>query len=555
MIELRDYQRRAVDETLAALALGENPCLMLPTAGGKSLVLAELCRHFVSIGKRVLMLTHVKELIEQNSKELHGYWRELTGGQYAPLGIYSASIGKKQLGHSITYAGIQSIASRASDLVGLVDVVIVDESHLIPTKGEGRYRQVATALHGVPWIGLTATPWRLGHGKLTEGEGALFSKLVTPEGTSVREMVSNGHLSPLRSKHTGVQLLELVGGVRKNSGDYIESELDKAVNQDGPNGLIAREIFARGTAEDDGPARQHWLVFCVSIPHAQEMARVLTELGAPCGVVHANMTQLERVNVLTRFSVGELRALANVNILSTGWNFPNLDLIAFCRPTLSPVLYVQAAGRGMRLKSGLHRDCLVLDFAGLVKTHGPITDVKPPRAKGQSPGETPVKVCPGCSEIVLISVMLCPSCGHEWEAPKKEAKLHNDDIMGEHRRDGVAEVHSWNWHQHITRSDVKVLAVDYTLREPTYTKDEHGTEHRYSKVTIYWPVFTEEWAREKLKKLAEKLGVELTGSAAALCTRFNRIDGHMTIKVSVRKGWPRVKLQKYEPYRASDAAE
>lgn len=545
MISLRDYQRASVDEVLLSIDANEHPCLMLPTGTGKSVVLAELCRSLVvDRGQKVLMLTHVQELIAQNAKRLHDYWRSELG-TYAPVGVYSAGLKQKELGRAITYAGVQSIANRADELARIgVDAIVVDESHLIPTKGEGRYRQLFAALPNARRIGLTATPWRLGHGSLTEGEGAMFDRLLTPPGTTVREMVDAGHLAPLRSKHTDAQLLELVGAVHKRGGDYVESELSDAVNQEHPNALVAAEIALRGAE------RNHWLVFCCSVAHAREMARHLTELGYPCGVVHGELSSLERTDVLTRFRVGELRAVANVNVLTTGYDFPAIDLMAFCRPTLSPVLYVQSAGRGMRpsLDTG-KEDCLVLDFAGLVKTHGPITDVRPPRAKGQSSGEIPTKNCPVCSEILLISCMACPSCGHEFEAPKQKVALHNDDIMGDVRKDGVATVASWFWFQHVGREGRKMLAVEYQFADPVYPVDADPAERPKTKATEYLTVWHEgdagKWAREKLTKYAARCGVALTPATSVLLEALNAAPHPETVKLSIKNGWLRVGRHKW----------
>jgi DNA repair protein RadD len=558
-VQLRDYQQASVAEVLGAVDAGEHPCLMLPTAAGKSAVLAALCHHFVEQGRRVLMLTHVKELIEQNAKRLHDYWRAQYGGQFAPMGIYSAGLRQKRLGHRITYAGVQSIAGRIGEIQDMVDVIIVDESHLIPTKGEGRYRQVFAACSGATRIGLTASPWRLGHGSLCEGEGAMFTKLLNPPGTSVREMVDAGWLAPLRSKHTDVQLLDLVGEVTKRGGEYVESELAAAINLSEPNEKIAAEIVARMNAGD----RRHCLVFCVSIAHAGEMARILSALGAPTGVVHGEMSALERTDVLTRFRVGELRCVANVNVLTTGYDFPDLDMMAFCRPTLSPVLYVQMGGRGMRLKvdgTTPHQDCLVLDFAGLVRKHGPITDVRPPRAKGAVKGEMPIRTCPVCSELVMISCLVCPSCGHEWEAPEKAAKLHTDDIMGERRKDGVAPVAKWTWFYHQSREGKKMLAVEYEFSEATEPVGDDDLSGGYSnkkprwRVTEYWPVFTEDWARSKLKKMAEKIGVELTNTGSVMIERLNAAPHPETIKLSLKAGWVRVGRHKWPAVEKETAA-
>ncbi len=164
--------------------------------------------------------------------------------------------------------------------------------------------------------------------------------------------------------------------------------------------------------------------------------------------------------MLADFKAGRVRALTNANVLTTGFDYPDIDLVVMLRPTMSASLYVQMAGRGMRVKS--HTDhCLVLDFAGVVESHGPITNVQQPKKGGDGNGEAPVKVCDHCGELVHISVMLCPSCGEQFPEPvKKSMVLRNDDIMG---LDGQElEVTSWTWRKHISKaSGIEMLAVTY----------------------------------------------------------------------------------------------
>lgn len=136
---------------------------------------------------------------------------------------------------------------------------------------------------------------------------------------------------------------------------------------------------------------------------------------------------------------------------------------------MSPGLYIQMAGRGMRLKS--HTDhCLVLDFAGNVKRHGPITEVKPPKHKGAGTGDAPVKVCDECAELVHASVKVCPCCGYEFPpAPKEAVKLHDDDIMGLEPEE--MRVRSWWWYVRQSKAkQINMLCVDYENAELTGDK-------------------------------------------------------------------------------------
>jgi DNA repair protein RadD len=124
--------------------------------------------------------------------------------------------------------------------------------------------------------------------------------------------------------------------------------------------------------------------------------------------------------IIAAFKAGEITCLVNVNVLTTGFNVPQVDLLAMLRPTLSTGLYVQMVGRGTRKAEG-KTNCLVLDFAGNVRRHGPVDSVDP-KSKSGVPGEAPVKVCPECDELVAISAYECPCCGYEWPRPDSKPK-------------------------------------------------------------------------------------------------------------------------------------
>jgi DNA repair protein RadD len=482
MTQLRDYQQKAIDDLYAWFGVGNagNPCIVMPTGSGKSHIVAALCKDALQSWPetQILMLTHVKELIEQNAEKMREHWFN------APLGIYSASIGMKQLGEPITFAGIQSIGKKAKD-VGHIDLVIIDECHLVNHKEAGDYRTFLKELSAINpamrVIGLTATPFRLGHGLITD-KPALFDDLLEP--VSIEELIYKGFLAPLRSKHTTEKLD--VSGVKKRGGEFIESELQAAVDTDPKNRAIVDEVIEM--AGD----RKAWLFFCTGVDHAYHVAKVLNDKEIPAACVTGKTPKKEREQIIADFKAGKLRALTNANVLTTGFDYPDIDLIAMLRPTMSAGLYVQMAGRGMRLKS--HTDhCMVLDFAGVVATHGPITAVQPPKKpKPGQEGEAPVKLCPNCHELVHPSVRECPSCGFEFPFAQKKLELRHDDIMG---LDGnEMKVTDWRWRKHISRASGKeMLAVSYYggLSDPP--------------ITEYFPVTHEGYAGEKARQSVFKI--------------------------------------------------
>jgi DNA repair protein RadD len=489
-MNLRPYQQRAIDDLYAWFRAGNtgNPCLVLPTGAGKSHIVAALCEDALTQWPetRVLMLTHVKELIEQNAAKLRAHWPG------APMGIYSASVGRRQLGEPITFAGIQSIRKRAAD-VGHVDLVIIDEAHLVSHKDEGGYRDLLRDLAAINpalrVVGLTATPYRLGHGYITDGD-ALFDARIEP--VSIEELVHHGFLSKLRSKWTEAALD--TEGVHTRGGEYVEAELQKAVNTRDQNERTVRETIALAGS------RKSWLFFCCGVDHARDVCEVLREEGIAADCVTGDTPKKERERIIDAFKRGELRALTNANVLTTGFDHPGVDLIAMMRPTLSPGLYVQMAGRGLRVAPG-KADCLVLDFAGVVETHGPITDVKPPSKAKKGTGEAPVKVCDACAELVHPTCRVCPSCGHEFPQPEeKKLALRDVDIMGAPPSD-VRElaVSEWEWRRHVGASSGKEsLRVRY-YGGLTETIDEY--------LTIAHDGYAGDKARRLLARIAADAGL------------------------------------------------
>jgi DNA repair protein RadD len=453
---LRDYQQRAIDMVYDWMRRHDgHPCLVLPTGAGKSHIVAAICKDALQNWPetRVLMLTHVKELIEQNAEKMRQHWPQ------APLGICSASMGKKELGYQITFAGIQSVRTKAQR-IGHIDLVIIDECHLVSHRAEGGYRQLLAELAQINpalrVIGLTATPYRLGHGYII-GDDALFDGLVEPVG--VLELIERGFLAPLRSKITAHRID--ASDVKKRGGEYVERDLAQAVDTHQHNTSVVDEVIR--LAGD----RKAWLFFCVGIDHAQHVAECLRTQGISAECVTGETPKRERERIIDDYRAGRIRALTNANVLTTGFDYPDIDLIALLRPTESPTLYVQMVGRGLRPKS--HTDhCLVLDFVGMVQRHGPITDVTPPEKAGDGTGDAPVKTCPECAEIVHTSVKQCPACGFLFPASEPPRwKLHDQDIMGD--RPETMRVTSWRWRVHTSRTSGKeMLRVTYygSLADP-----------------------------------------------------------------------------------------
>lgn len=442
-IENRKYQQDAIDMVLAWLeANAGNPCLVMPTGSGKSHVIAMFCKQTLTTWPetRVLMLTHVKELIEQNVEKMRQHWPG------APLGIYSAGLNRRQLGEPITFAGIQSIRKRASD-VGHIDLVVIDECDLVGHNEVGGYRTFLAALLAINpqmrVIGLTATPYRLGHGYITD-KPALFDERIEP--VDVVDLLGHGHVCPLRLKRTNHRYD--TSGVAKRGGEYVESELQKVVDTEEQNKLVIDEVIQHSSG------RRSWLMFCTGVDHAKNIAEEFRQRGVTTETVTGETPKKERADILARFKRGDIQCLTNANVLTTGFDSPNVDLIGFLRPTASTRLMIQMAGRGMRNAEG-KQDCIVLDFAGVSSVCGTIIKPRIPgrSGTGDGTGDAPVRVCETCNSICPISVKVCPDCGTPFPKPEKDnvvvdVTLVDGDIMGlSVDRDDIRdlEVGSWRW--------------------------------------------------------------------------------------------------------------
>lgn len=451
MIKYRDYQTLSIEMPFEYMANNPgNPCLELPTGSGKSIIVAGICKKVMDNwpDSKIIMLTHQKELIEQNAEKMRLIWPN------APMGIYSASVGKRQLGEPITFAGIQSIVNK-KELLGKVDLIIVDECDLINNKQQGSYRilidYLQTRNKHMRVIGLTATPYRLGQGMITDGEDAIFNDILKP--ITIHELIDQGYLAPLRSKLTDIKMD--FSGVSVRGGDYSEKEKNEAaVKCD--NELIVDEAIALAGN------RKAWLFFCAGVDHAAMIKDLLISKDIAADIVTGATPKKERERILSEYKAGKIRALTNANVLTTGFDYPDIDMIAFLSPTLSARKYVQMAGRGMRLKS--HTDhCLVLDFAGLIKKHGPVTDIAKPQQSKK--GEAPIKVCEQCQEIVHLSAQFCPGCGFQfYELDDSRQKMELDKqscIMGMDKIK-TKPISTWYWAEHISaKSGNAMIKVTY----------------------------------------------------------------------------------------------
>ena len=405
--ELRDYQRESVDGLYNywASKAGDNPLIVAPTGSGKTAILAQIIKDAMSYpDTRVLVVTHVKELLEQGASGLLKLYPE------ADFGIYSAGLKQKVLNKPITFAGIQSVWERAYDMVPAPDLVLIDEAHLLPKNSETRYNRFIADLKicnpDVKVVGLTATPYRLDSGYLHKGKGAIFDGIAHDIPISL--LMDQGYLSPVISKG-GLKQIDLTG-VGKRGGEFIESELATAASDPELIESTVKEVVK--LASD----RKSWLVFSSGVNHAHLLADEFDRHGIDVGVVTGTDSSAVREKTIADFKSGKLKCLINVNVLTTGFDYPGVDCVCLVRATASCGLYIQCIGRGTRVAEG-KENCLILDYGSNVERIGFIDTVKPKDKMGGGDGEAPVKQCESCQTIVHAAAKICPECGFEFPAP------------------------------------------------------------------------------------------------------------------------------------------
>lgn len=405
MYTLRPYQADSVKAVIHYFRKhSTSAVIVLPTGAGKSLVIAELAR--LAKG-RVLVLAHVKELVEQNHAKYEGYG--LKGA------IFSAGLGRKETDQQVVFASVQSVVRNLDSFKNQFSLLVIDECHRVPDDKNSSYQKVITHLRelnpGIKVLGLTATPYRLGmgwiyqyhtRGQVRTEESRFFRDCIFE--LPIRYLLDENFLTPARMMDAPVLSYDFSQLKPANNGRYKEAEMDMVIDKaKRATPQIVEQIiqYAR--------ERKGVMIFAATVRHAQEIHGLLPE--GETAIVIGDTPTPERDAIIQAFKNREIKYLVNVSVLTTGFDAPHVDLIAILRPTESVSLYQQIVGRGLRLSEGKN-ECLVLDYAGNSY------DLYQPEVGDPKPDST--------SEIITIP---CPACGFNnnfW------GKLDSNGFLLEH---------------------------------------------------------------------------------------------------------------------------
>lgn len=447
---LREYQSRAVSDLFSWWTKHQNnadiPLLVLPTAAGKSVICAEIVRQlwekWPDYHPRTVVLVPSKELAEQNAAKLRALLPHTIS-----VGFVSASLGTKKYNADVIVATIGSI-HKSAHLLGNIKVVVIDEAHLVSQKASdsGMYRNFLFKLGEIcqfRTVGMTATPFRGNQVWLTDGDDPLFTGIASR--VSMRELLDQKFIAPLIPPKEQMRTKIDASGVGISNGDYKVGELSQVV--DTYLDKVANEAVYIASQ------RRKWIAFTPSVSNAESLADKLNELGIVSAVVCGETPKQEREDLIRQFKNHQIHCLVTVLALSVGFDVPDVDCIIWCRPTKSPVLYVQGMGRGTRIADG-KEDCLVLDFTDTVERLGPVDIIKG-KSKSKRAGDqsAPFCICPECGERNAPAALICAACGATIKEPEVakpiDAKLSYAALLSA-QMEAVS-----TWHD-VTRVDYKL---------------------------------------------------------------------------------------------------
>lgn len=343
MMKLRTYQQEAVQAIKRQWDTGfRRTLLVLPTGCGKTIVFAKVTEECVREGKRVLILAHRGELLEQAADKLYkttGIRSSLEKAESSCLDSwYRVAVGSVQ-----TLMREKRLAQFSPDHF---DTIIIDEAHHCISDS---YRRILGYFDGAQVLGVTATPDRGDMKSL----GTVFDSLAYEY--TLPKAIKEGYLSPIKAVTIPLKLD--LSGVSTQAGDLKASDIDTAL--DPYLYQIAEEMkeYCRG---------RKTVVFLPLVKTSQKFRDILNEKGFRAAEVNGGSE--DRAQILEAFDKGEYNVLCNSMLLTEGWDCPSVDCVIVLRPTKVRSLYCQMVGRGTRLCRG-KKDLLLLDFLWHTERH------------------------------------------------------------------------------------------------------------------------------------------------------------------------------------------
>jgi len=438
-----------------------NPLIVLPTGAGKSISIAMLVQQTLAFGGRVIVLAHRKELLQQNAEKIRTLLPDVQ------VGIYSAGLKSRATDTDVICAGIQSCYRKAENF-GRRELIVIDEVHLCSDDSESMYGQfLADIVRHNPrarLAGLTATPYRTGEGPLC-GRYKLFQRICYEIETG--RLIKEGFLCPITNR-PAVATVD-TSGIKLRGGEFIEGDMQRAFDTADNVEAACLEVVAK--CHD----RHSVLVFSSGVSHAEHIAVLLASItGETVGLVTGDTFPMERANTLKVFKQNQLRWLVNCDVLTTGFDAPCIDAIAVLRATMSPGLFAQIVGRGLR-RHEAKTDCLILDFGGNIARHGSLDDPQYGRESTATNAREAIasdnngrgKQCLACGLDVPSRSVECPECGFIFPQKHEGTADDKSQLTGETPPEQWSVVAcGWSRHTKKDPDSLPTLRVNYEVQPP-----------------------------------------------------------------------------------------
>ena len=403
---LRPYQEAAIDDACKSLDKHGNTIVVAPTGAGKTIMLSALVGKRHKDGKKVLVMQHRDELVDQNKAKFERINPDIT------TSIVNGS--EKNWDGSAIFSMVQTI-SRERNLRDrpVFDMIVVDESHHVAAD---TYLKVINAVKEdnptAEVVGFTATPNR-GDGK---GLRKVFNNCAHQ--IEITSLIREGFLVTPRSFTMDLGVGKRLGEVTMKGKEYDMQQVEAIMNSDVINKRVVEEW--QGHAGD-----RKTVVFCSTVTHAEDLLAEFVRQGVSAGMVTGETPKEERAELLHNLTYGDVQVVVNVAVLTEGFDSPPVSCVVLTRPCSQKGTMVQMIGRGLRTVDpeefpGIKKkDCIVLDFGTSILTHGSLEDSVYLDDREQK-GVAPVKECPECEAEIPMSVMTCPVCGYEIPPADKE---------------------------------------------------------------------------------------------------------------------------------------
>jgi superfamily II DNA or RNA helicase len=390
-MDLYPYQSAAISRARDAIRAGQRRVLLVaPTGSGKTVLAGFMIQQVAARGGRAVFLAHRKELIDQPSRLLES--------MAIRHGVVKAGHWRVDPAAPVQVASIQTLEARKQTIEG-VTLLIVDEAHRCRSAS---YERVIARHSGAVLVGLTATPWRLDK----KGLGSIYHEVIVV--ATPGELISDGHLVEPRVFAPSAPNMASVG---KTGGDWKPAEAAEEMQRS----VLVGDMVGHWRKYAEG---RRTVCFASTCEHSRKIVEAFTDAGIRAEHVDGHTADGERTAILERLRTGDTTVVCNVDLVTEGYDLPELSCAILARPTESITKYIQMIGRIMRTHES-KTDAIVLDHAGCTVRHGFVSDERDYSIDSATPKAKPIsdcKVCGSCMAVVPSAARTCPSCNESMAA-------------------------------------------------------------------------------------------------------------------------------------------